>query len=70
MATVAKEHDLTSSTVNTMVRQFLGRYRDGKPVATDQLPPWVPKARAFLKEKIIEGGHKVDGELKALLDLD
>ena len=61
---VAKEHDLTSSTVNTMVRQFLGRYRDGKPVALDKLPSWVPKARVLLKEKLETGDYEIDAKFK------
>ena len=68
---VAKEYDLTSSTVNTMVRQFLGRYRDGKPVSVESLPTWVPKARELMKKKIEEAGHNLnefDPKLKQALE--
>ena len=67
---VAKEYNLTSSTVNTMARQFRGKYRDGNPISIDKLPPWVPKVRELLKEKLEEGGHDVDDEFKAMLGLD
>ena len=65
---VAKEFDLTSSTVNTMVRQFRGRYRDGKPIAIDKLPPWVPKARTLLKEELEKGDYNVKEQFKDTLD--
>ena len=67
--TVAKEFDLTSSTVNTMVRQFRGLYRDGNPIDIDKLPAWVAKARKLVKEEIENGDYNIKDEFKSNLNL-
>ena len=45
----------TSSTVNTWVRQFTGRYRSGDPMPADRIPAWVEKARQLHRKKSGQG---------------
>ena len=46
----------TSSTVNTWVRQFTGRYRSGDPMPADRIPAWVEAARQLHRQKSGQGG--------------
>ena len=41
----------TSSTVNTWVRQFTGRYRSGHPIPADRIPAWVEEARQLHRQR-------------------
>ncbi len=45
----------TSSTVNTWVRQFTGRYRSGDPMPADRIPAWVEEARQLHRQKSGQG---------------
>ena len=45
----------TSSTVNTWVRQFTGRYRSGDPMPADRIPAWVEGARQLHRQKSGQG---------------
>ena len=45
----------TSSTVNTWVRQFTGRYRSGDPMPADRIPAWVDEARQLHRQKSGQG---------------
>ena len=46
----------TSSTVNTWVRQFTGRYRSGHPIPADRIPAWVEAARQLHRQRSGQGG--------------
>ena len=46
----------TSSTVNTWVRQFTGRYRSRDSMPADRIPAWVEEARQLHRQKSGEGG--------------
>ena len=45
----------TSTTVNTWVRQFTGRYRSGDPMPADRIPAWVEEARQLYRQKSGQG---------------
>ena len=45
----------TSSTVNTWVRQFTGRYRSGHPIPADRIPAWVEEARQLHRRRSGQG---------------
>ena len=45
----------TSSTVNTWVRQFTGRYRSGDPMPADRIPAWVEEARQLHRQRSGQG---------------
>ena len=46
----------TSSTVNTWVRQFTGRYRSGDPMLVDRrIPAWVEEARQLHRQRSGQG---------------
>ena len=45
----------TSSTVNTWVRQFTGRYRSGDPMPADRIPAWVEGARQLHRQRSGQG---------------
>ena len=45
----------TSSTVNTWVRQFTGRYRSGHPMPADRIPAWVEEARQLHRQRLGQG---------------
>ena len=45
----------TSSTVNTWVRQFTGRYRSGHPIPADRIPAWVEAARQLHRQRSGQG---------------
>ena len=45
----------TSSTVNTWVRQFTGRYRSGHPMPADRIPAWVEEARQLHRQRSGQG---------------
>ena len=45
----------TSSTVNTWVRQFTGRYRSGDPMPADRIPVWVEEARQLHRQRLGQG---------------
>ena len=45
----------TSSTVNTWVRQFMGRYRSGDPMPADRIPAWVEEARQLHRQRSGQG---------------
>ena len=45
----------TSSTVNTWVRQFTGRYRSGDPMPAARIPAWVEEARQLHRQRSGQG---------------
>ena len=45
----------TSSTVNTWVRQFTGRYRSGDPMPADRIPAWVEEVRQLYRQRSGQG---------------
>ena len=54
-AAITLDPPATSTTVNTWVRQFTGRYRSGDPMPAARIPAWVEEARQLYRQKSGQG---------------